>query len=159
MRVPGRNLRVALGELAVLRNDAKLLLPRESLIAQLVPALVELALVLVGPFLGHVMRRVRGARRKVGKERLVGRERLLLANPLDRLGGHVIGEVIALLGRLLGIDRRRALVECRIPLVGLAADKAIEVFEATAAGRPGVERPYRARLPHRHLVALAELRR
>ena len=92
---------MALGELAVLRNDTKLFLPRESRIPQLVPTLVELSLVLVGPFLGNMMRRVRGARRKVCKERLVGSEHLLLADPLDRLGGQVIGEMIALLGVFL----------------------------------------------------------
>ena len=42
-------------------------------------------------------------------------------------------------------------------LVGLAADEAVEVLEAATAGRPAVERPRRAGLPDRHLVALAEL--
>ena len=46
-----------------------------------------------------------------------------------------------------------------IPLVVLAADEAVEVLEPAAAGRPGVERARRARLPDRHLVAFAELRR
>ena len=76
--VPGRDLLVARGELAVRRDDAQLLLPGEGLLAQLVPALVELALVLVGPLLRHVVRRVGGAGREVDEERLVGRERLLL---------------------------------------------------------------------------------
>ncbi len=67
--------------------------------------------------------------------------------------------MVALFGRLLHLDRRGALVERRVPLVGLAADEAVEVLEAAAAGGPGVERPDRARLPHRHFVALAELRR
>ena len=40
----------------------------------------------------------------------------------------------------------------------LAADEAVEVLEAAAAGWPGVERPGRAGLPHRHFMALAELR-
>ena len=105
------------------------------------------------------MRRVRRARREVHEERLVGHERLLLAHPLDRLVGHVLGEVVALLRRRLGLDRRRALVDGRVVLVRLAADEAVEVLEAAAAGRPGVERAHRARLPDRHLVALAELRR
>ncbi len=120
---------------------------------------VELALVLVGPLLGHVVRRVGRAGREVDEERLVRRERLLLADPVHGLVGHVLHEVVALLGRLLRLDRRGALVERRVPLVGLAADEAVEVLEAAAARGPGVERPGRARLPHRHLVALAELRR
>ena len=157
--VPGRNLVGPLGQLGIGRDDAELLLAREDLLAQLVPALIELALVLVDPLLRHVVRRVAGARREVHEERLVGHQRLLLAHPLDRLVRHVLGEVIALLGGLLRLDGRRAFVDRRVPLVGLAADEAVEVFEPAAAGRPLVERAHRARLPDRHLVALAELRR
>ena len=73
--------------------------------------------------------------------------------------GHVLREVVALLGAAPRLHRRRALVDRRIPLVGLAADEAVEVLEATAARRPRVERSHRARLVHRHLMALAELRR
>ena len=111
--VPGRDFLVPRGELAIRRNDAQLLLAREGLFAQLVPALVELALVLVRPFLRHVVRRVGGAGREVDEERLVGNERLLLADPVDRLVGHVLHEVIALFGRLLHFDRRGAFVERR----------------------------------------------
>ena len=157
--VPGRDLGRPRGQLGVGGDDAQLLLPREGLLAQLVPALIELALVLVDPLLRHVVRRVAGARREVHEERLVGHQRLLLARPLDRLVRHVLGEVVALLGRLLRLDRRRAFVDRRVPLVGFAADEAVEVLEAAAAGRPLVERPHRAGLPDRHFVALAELRR
>ena len=131
----------------------------KRLFAQLVPALVELALVLVGPLLGHVVRRVGRAGREVDEERLVGCQRLLLRDPGHRLVGHVLHEVVALFGRLLRLDRRGAFVQRRVPLVRLAADEAVEVLEAAAARGPGVERSDRARLPHRHFVALAELRR
>ena len=131
----------------------------EDLLAQRVPALVEATLVLVRPLGRHVVRGVRRARCEVHEERLVGHERLLLARPLDRLVGHVLGEVVALLRRLLRLHRRRALVDGRVVLVRLTADEAVEVLEAAAAGRPRVERAHRARLPDRHLVALAELRR
>ena len=47
----------------------ELLLAGERALALDVPAVVELALVLVGPFLGHVMRRVRRAGREVDEER------------------------------------------------------------------------------------------
>ena len=157
--VPRRDFRVARGELRVLRDDAELLLPGDGFLAQLVPALVEFALVLVGPFLGHMVRRVGRAGREVDEERLVGRQRLLLRHPGHRLVGHVLHEVIALFGRLLGFDRRGALVQRRVPLVRLAADEAVEILEAAAARGPCVERPDRACLPHRHFVALAELRR
>ena len=156
--VPGRDLLRPRGQLRVLRDHAELLLARERLLAQRVPALVELALVLGRPLGGHVVRRVRRAGRVVDEERLVRHQRLLLADPVDRVVGHVLGEVVALLGRAVGLDRRRAVVERGRVLVRLAADEAVEVLEAAAAGRPGVERPDRARLPDRHLVALAELR-
>ena len=119
---------------------------------------VEAALVLVRPLDRHVVRRVRGARREVGEERLVRHQRLLLADPVDRAVGHVLREVVALLRGAVRLDRDRAVVQRRRVLVGLAADEAVEVLEAAAAAGPGVERPQRARLPDRHLVALAELR-
>jgi len=74
---------MALGQLAVFGNDAELLLARKRFFAHLVPALVELPLVFVGPLLGHVMRRVCGARRVVDEEWLVWRQRLLLPYPID----------------------------------------------------------------------------
>ena len=102
--------------------------------------------------------RVRGARREVHEERLVGDERLLLTGPGDRLIGQVLGQVIALGRRFRRLDRRRAFIERRVPLVILATDEAVEIFEATATGRPRGERSRRARLPNRNFVALAELR-
>ena len=149
----------ALGQRGVGGDHAELLLPGERLLADGVPALVEPALVAVGPLRRHVVRGVRGARREVHEERLVRGQRLLLAGPGDRLVGHVVHEVVALLGRAPRLDRRRVLVDRRVPLVRLAADEAVEVLEPAARVRPVVERSDRVRLPHRHLVALAELRR
>ena len=99
---------------------------------------------------------MRRAGREVHEERLVTHQRLLRADPLDRLVGHVAHEVVALLGRSPRLDGRRALIQRRVVLVRLAADEPVEVLEA-AARRPVLERPQRARLPHRHLVALPEL--
>ena len=121
-----------------------------------VPAVVERALVLVRPFGRDVVRRVRRTRREVHEERLVAHQRLLLADPVDGLVGHVLGEVIALRRGLVRLDRHRVLVDRRGVLVGLAADEAVEVLEARA-GRPVVERAHRAGLPDRDLMALAEL--
>ena len=146
------------GQHTVLRDDAEFELAGEGLLAQLVPALVELALVLVDPFLGRVMWGVCRPRCEIGKERLVGSERLLLADPVDRLGGHVLGEVIALFGCLLRLDRRGAVVDRGIPLIGLAADEAVEILEPAAAGGPRIERADGAVLPDRHFMAFAELR-
>ena len=81
--IPGGNFLVACGQHGILRNDTELLLPRNGFLAQLVPAAIELTLVLVRPFLGDMVRRVRRARREVHEERLVGHQRLLLTNPRD----------------------------------------------------------------------------
>ena len=148
----------ALGEDRIRRDHAQLLLPGKGLFAQLVPTGVELALVLLDPLLRHLMGSVGGAGREVHEERLVGHERLLLAHPADRLVRHVLREVVALFRALALFHRRRAFVNGGIPLVGLAADEAVEVLESAAAGGPLAEGPQRARLPDRHLVALAELR-
>ena len=157
--VPGGDLVVALGELGVGGDHPERLLPLDGLLAQPVPALVELALVLVGPLLGHVVGGMGRAGREVDEERLVAHQRLLLLDPLDGPVGHVLHEVVALFGRLGGLDRDGAVVERRVVLVGLPADEPEEVLEPAAAGGPGVERAHRAGLPHRDLVALAELGR
>ncbi len=157
--VPGGDLLVPRRQLCVRRDHAELLLPRERLLAHGVPALVELALVLGRPLLGHVMRSVRRAGREVGEERLVGHQRLLLPHPVDRPVGHVLGEVVPLLGQAIRLDRDRPVVERRGVLVRLAAQEPVEVLEPAATGRPRLERAHRTRLPDRHLVTLTELRR
>ena len=105
-----------------------------------------------------MVRCVTGARREVHEERPIGHQCFLLPRPLDCLVRHVFREVITLFRSSSGLDRRGALVDRRIPLVGFAADKAIEVFEAATAGGPLIKRSHGAGLPYRHLVALAELR-
>src|SRR5262245_39469151 len=138
--VPRRNLLRPWSELAIRRNHAELLLPRESFSAHLVPALIKLSFVLRDPFMRHVMRRMRRAGREVHEERLVWSERFLLTNIGDRLVRNVLRQVIPLFGRLLGFDRYRAIVERRVVLAVLATDEPVEVFEARA-GRPAIERP------------------
>ena len=91
--------------------------------------------------------------RVVDEERLVGRHRLLRLDPVDRLVGHVHGEVVVLHLRRLDLDR--PVVDERIPLVGLAADEAVELVEALVRG-PAIERARHAGLPRGGLVPLAE---
>ena len=145
-------------ELGVGGDHPERLLAGEDLLPERIPARIEAAAVAVDPVLGHMVGSVRGARREVGEERPVGHQRLLLAHPRDGLVGHVLGEVVPLLRGLRRLERRRALVDRRVVLVRLTADEAVEVLEATATGGPRVERAHRARLVHRHLVALAVLR-
>ncbi len=142
----------------VLRNDAQLLLPGDGFFAELVPAAVELALVLVRPFLRHMVRRVRRAGREVHEEGLVGHQRLLLTHPRDGAIREILGERVALFGRLRRLDGRGPFVEAGIVLIRFAADETVEVFEART-GRPLMERSHRAHLPERDLVTFAELRR
>ena len=155
--VPGRDLGMARCQLGVRADDAQLLLPRERLLAQRVPALGEAALVLVGPLLGDVVRGMHGTRREIDEERLVRRQRLLLVHPDDGAVGHVLGQVVALFGGGRRLDRGHALVERRVVLARLAADETVEVLEAPTTGRPRVERTHGRGLPGRDLVALAEL--
>ena len=73
------------GTASRLRNDAELLLLGEDLLAILVPAVVELAFVLVGPLLRHVVRRMHRTRGEVEEEGLVGRELLGIGDELIAL--------------------------------------------------------------------------
>ncbi len=156
--VPCRNLRMSRCQLAVLRNHAELQLSSVGFFAQLVPSLIELALVLVGPLLRHVMRRMGRAGGVVDEERVIGRECLLLMNPRDRAIGEIFVERVSLLRCPGRLDARGSFVETGIVLIGLATEESIEVLEAPAAGRPMIERSDRAGFPDWDFVALAELR-
>ena len=102
-----------------------------------------------------MVRRVRGARREVDEERFVGRHGLLVLDPGHRLVGHVGHEVVVRVVRQF--DLGDAVVEVRRPLVGLAADEAVELVEALVR-RPAVEGTGDAGLPGGGLVPLAERR-
>ena len=156
--VPRRNLLVPRRELCVSGDHAQFLLALENDLALLVPAVRELALVLLDPLLRYVMRGMRRARREVDEEGLVGQQRFLLARPGDGFVTQIFRQVITLGRRLRRFDRGRAFVQGRIPLIVLAADEPVEIFEPAAARRPCVERSRRAGLPNGDLVALAELR-
>ncbi len=54
---------------------------------------------------------------------------LLIANHRDRLVGEVLGEVVALLRAVRLVDEPVVLDEVRIPVVGLAAEEAVEAIE------------------------------
>ncbi len=145
-----------LGEHRVLRDDPELLLPLEDLLADRVPALVELALVLVGPLLRDVVRRVGAAGRVVEEPRLLGILRADRVQPLDGLVREVVREVVRLaVGALGHADVRVVLREERIPLARGAAEEAPEVVEAPVL-RPVLERARGALLPVRRHVPLAE---
>lgn len=155
-RFPRRDLLWPGCELRASGHDALRDLSRECFLAKLVPALVELALELGDPFLGRVVRRVAEARRIVGEKRFVRRKAVLLLNPRDSVVGHIGVEVI-IFGIMRRFDRLGAIKDGRMPLVGVAANEAVEILEAQC-GWPEVERPRLATLPVRHVVVLAKPR-
>jgi hypothetical protein len=103
-RAPVLHVGVATREHRVPGNDPLLLLPCEDLLAIGVPAVVELALVPVGPLLGHVMRRVLGTGRELQEEGLARRERLGVLDELDGAVHQVLGQVVPLLRRPRRLD-------------------------------------------------------
>ncbi len=145
-------------QLGVLRDHAERLLVFENLLAKLVPALVEEVHVadLLHPFLGRVMRRVRGAGRVLDEERLVGHRLVDAIEVVDGVVGHAGDQVPARLA-LEGIDLGGVAEQVRLPLVRIAAHEAVEILEAHA-GRPLVKRPDLAGGKRRRVVILAEPR-
>ena len=129
----GRADRVERRQLGVRRDEAHLLLAGEGLLAHRLVAHVEPALEPVDPLLGRVVRRVAGAGRVVEEERLVGRDGLGVLDELERLVGDVLGEVVALLGRLRRVHRVVVVDQVGIPLVGLGAQEPVPALEAAAA--------------------------
>ena len=111
---------------------------------------------LVHPFLGRVVRRVGGARRIVDEPGALRVVRGLLVDVPDGVVGHRGDQVPLAFLAVIGVDRRGIAVEAaRLPLAGVAADEAVEVFVAVP-DRKLVEWPRRGRRPDRHVVVLAE---
>ncbi len=156
--IPLRQFFRPVGQLSVLGHDAHPFLIGEDGVAQFVPAAVEEMHVadLLDPLRRGMMWRVRATRYVIDKERLVGRDFLELLHVLDRLVCHRCGQIPARMA-LEGIDGCRIAVQVRLPLAGVAADKAIEVLEAHAV-RPLIEGPGLGRLIEGSVVILAEPR-
>ena len=153
--LPFDDVGIAGGELGPGRHHAELELPLEHLLAVGVPAVVELPLVLVGPGARHVVGRVHRARTEVEEEWLVGRDLLAVGDEPDRPIDQILGEVVALLGRLGGGHLMVVVDEIRVVLVRVTAHEAVEPFEA-AAEWPAVVGAGRARLLRRREVPLAD---
>lgn len=145
-------------QLRVRRDHAKLLLVFEDLLAQLVPAAVEEVHIadLLDPLRRRVVRRVRSTRNVVDEERLLGIERVDPVHIRDRVVGHGGRQVPARIP-LERIDLRGVAEQVRLPLARVAADEAVEVFEAHSDG-PLVERSVLAGLERGRVVILAEPR-
>ena len=136
--VPLLHVGVVPGQHRVLGHDAQFLLPREHPLAVGVPAVVELALVLVGPFLGYLMGRMVGAGREVEEERLVGGDLFEVGDELDRLVGEIDREVVTLLGGLRRLDLVVVEDQVGIVLVSVAAEEAVIAVEPPPEWPSGV---------------------
>ncbi len=151
--LPGTQVLGSIRQLGCFRDNAHGLLLGHGVGSHLVPALVELALVLVRPLFRYVVGCVHGAGCKVHEEGLVRRHGLLRLHPANGLVGHVIGEVVAL---LVGwIHPSHTIVDQGIPLVGFTANKAIEFVKARVSG-PAIKGSRDARLPGGGLVPLSK---
>ena len=155
-RVPGREQFRPLRQLGVLRDDPELLLALERLLTVRIPALVELALVLVGPRLRHVVRRVAAAGGVVHHPRLLRVLRAHGVQPLYGLVGEVIWEVVRLSVLALGHTKHRVILrDDRVVLARCTAQEAPPVVK-TPRLRPVVERARRAHDVGRREVPLAK---
>ena len=155
-RVPRRERVVARRQFRVRGNDAERLLTRERLLAHHVPPLVERTRVLVRPLARHVVRGMAAA----GGDVREPRRRLLLradpVQPVDRLVGEVVLEVVLLAVLGLGdADHLLVLGDQGVVLPGLTAQEAPEVVEPEP-GRPAIERPREPLLVVRGQMPLPE---
>mmetsp|Transcript_44889 Transcript_44889/g.116323 ORF Transcript_44889/g.116323 Transcript_44889/m.116323 type:complete len:246 (+) Transcript_44889:1574-2311(+) len=121
-------------------NPAHGLLLLERDVAHSLPAHVKLPLVLVCPLGVHVVGPMGSAWGKVDEEGAVWRKSTIGLDELHCLVRHILGQVVALLGRVRRLDRVRVLVQAGRVLVRLACQEAVEVAEAQA-GRVLIERP------------------
>jgi hypothetical protein len=92
--------------------------------------------------------------RVLDEDRLVRLDLMHPRHVVDGVVRHAGHEIPARLA-FERVDLRRVAEQVRLPLVGIAADEAVEVFEAHA-GRPLVERPGLAGGEGRRVVVLAE---
>src|SRR6185436_19168826 len=126
----------------------------ESDLALAIPAVIELPLVLICPFLVDVVRGMTGTRREVDEEWHIGRNRFLLADPRNCALGHRFGEMpFRIVVRRL--DGRGVLVEWRVPLARLSSLESVPIAEAFS-DRPPIERTGSAELVIRGVVPFSE---
>jgi hypothetical protein len=153
--LPPGHVGVVARQLRVGRDDPQLLLPGEDPVAVGLPAVVEGPLVAVGPLPGDVVRGVHRPGGEVQEERLVGGDLLGVGDEGGRPVDQVLGEVVALLGRPLGLDPLVVGGQLRIVLVGVAAQEPVVAVEPSTQ-RPAVIGPGRRDLVGGGEVPLAD---
>ncbi len=130
--------RVQRGQLGALRHHAALDHPGQHPLAVGLVTIVEHALVLVDVLLRAVVRGVVGPGAEPHEPRLRRARGPQVLQHLDGLVGEVLGQVVALFGGVGRFDGVVVLDQVGIPLVGLAAQEAVEPVEALG------QRPLRA---------------
>jgi len=130
----------------------------EDALAQLLVPVIEQVhrLYFIHPLLHWVMRGVRGTGGVFNEDRFV-RQRLVHArHVVDGVVGHRRDEIPGTRRLALEwINLCRVAEQVRLPLIGVAADEAIEIVE-THSSRPLIEWPRLARLEIRGVVVLAK---
>ena len=148
---PGLHAGVARRELRARRNHPQLQLPREPLLADRIPARVELAPIPLDVLRRRLVRRVRRARREIQEERLPRIDRLLVPQKAHRPVRQILRQVIALLRPPRRIHMVIVVDQLRVELIRLAAHKAVEAIKAPLQ-RPILERTrLRGRLQRRQV--------
>ena len=131
--VPGRHLFVPRGQLRLGGDPALLLGPLEHPLAVGVPAVVELAPVLVDVLLGRVVGAVDRAAGPVHEEGPVRGHGLVLVQPADGVVGQILVQVVALFGGLGRQHERRVADQVRLELRRLPGQEPVEVLEAPSS--------------------------
>ena len=120
------------GQLGALGQQSQVDLALEDTGPDDLVAFIEDPLVPVRPFQRDQVRGVSRLGGEVHEEGLVRVDDLGVPDELHRLVGHVVGQVVAVLGTAGGLDRVIVVHEVRKVGVGLAAEPAVEALEPPA---------------------------
>ena len=130
--IPVGHIGVVAGEHGALRDDAQLFLARKGEFSIGIPAAIKLALIFIGPFLWHVVRRMHGAGAEVHEEGLVGRHLLRIGDHRPGLGHQIGGEVVSLLRSCGGFYLGVVLHQLGVVLMRITAQEAVKAFKTPA---------------------------
>ncbi len=132
--VPRFDVGIVARKLGIGGNDAQLLLPRKDLFAVCFPTVVKCTGIFVGPFFGHVVRRVHGAGAVIHEERFVGRNLLGVGDEADGPVGQILVEMISFFRGLRRFNAVIVVGQIGVILVRVAAEETIESFKTAAEG-------------------------
>ena len=129
-RIPGRHPMWSFAQRGACGHEACRQLSGKNFFSPRVPTLIELIAVGVDKWFGCLVRRMTGARSKPQKERLGLVRSACIIHEGDGFVGHVLGEVIALVGCFRWIDFVIVVHQIGVVLIGFATEKPVKAFEA-----------------------------